>query len=108
MIRTLALLFIGLWVVTAVVAEENPIFPKEDLIIMEDSSENVPTLEHVAEGQSTPIAIIIFTICPHVRDTNRPARRTWFPLSAKKSPPRPDTNGLKTVRKSALRLQPRL
>lgn len=50
MIRTLAFLFIGFWVVTAVVAEENLIFPEGDLIIMKGSSENVPMLEQVAEG----------------------------------------------------------
>lgn len=50
MIRTLALLFVGLWLVTAVVAEENPIFYTEDLIIMRDYSEDVPMSERVAEG----------------------------------------------------------
>jgi hypothetical protein len=50
MIRTPALLFVGLWLVTAVVAEENPIFHTEDLIIMRGYSEDIPMSERVAGG----------------------------------------------------------
>lgn len=48
MIRTLALLFIGLWVVTAVVAEETSIFHQKDLILMDGPYENLPIAEQVA------------------------------------------------------------
>jgi hypothetical protein len=50
MIRTLAVLFLGLWVVTAVVAEENLIFQGKELVIVDGPYKNTPVLEHTAEG----------------------------------------------------------
>jgi len=47
MIRALALLSIGLWAVTAVVAEENLISFRKDLIIIESPSEKIPILKQV-------------------------------------------------------------
>jgi len=47
MIRALALLSIGLWAVTAVVAEENLISFRKDLIIIEGPSEKIPILKQV-------------------------------------------------------------
>ena len=50
MIRALALLFIGLWVVTAVLAEENLIFQGKELVIVDGPYENALIVEHAAEG----------------------------------------------------------
>ncbi|MGH9429032.1 MAG: hypothetical protein ACRD2L_22340 [Terriglobia bacterium] len=50
MIRTLALLSIELWVVTAVLAEENLIFQGKELVIVEGPYENAPIVGHAAEG----------------------------------------------------------
>jgi hypothetical protein len=50
MIRAVALLFIGLWVVTAVLAEENLIFQGKELVIVDGPYENAPVVKHVAEG----------------------------------------------------------
>ena len=50
MIRALALLSLGLWVVTAVLAEENPIFQGKELVIVDGPYENAPVVEHAAEG----------------------------------------------------------
>ena len=50
MIRVLALLFIGLWVVTAVLAEEDLIFQGKELVIVDGPYENAPVIEHAAEG----------------------------------------------------------
>lgn len=48
MMRAIALLFIGLWVVTVVVAEESPVSFRKDLVIVERSSEKILTLEPIA------------------------------------------------------------
>lgn len=45
MIRTTALLFIGLWVVTVVIAEEYPTPFRKDVVIIERSSEKIPIPE---------------------------------------------------------------
>ena len=50
MIRALALLFIGLWVVTAVLAEENLIFQGKELVIVHGPYESTLIVEHAAEG----------------------------------------------------------
>jgi hypothetical protein len=52
MIRTLAVLFLGLWVVTAVVAGENLIFQGKELVIVDGpyKNTNTPIVEHAAEG----------------------------------------------------------
>ena len=50
MIRTLAVLFLGLWVVTAVVAGENLIFQGKELVIVDGPYENALIGEHAAEG----------------------------------------------------------
>ena len=50
MIRTLAVLFLGLWVVTAVVAEENLIFQGKELVIADGPYRNALIVEHAAEG----------------------------------------------------------
>jgi hypothetical protein len=47
MIRTLAIFFLGFWVVTAVVAEENLAFYRKDLVIVNGPSENIPVAESV-------------------------------------------------------------
>ncbi|MSQ47358.1 MAG: hypothetical protein EXR78_03050 [Deltaproteobacteria bacterium] len=48
MIRPLSVFFLGLWVGTAVVAEENSIFRRRNLTIVDGPSEDIPTIEHVA------------------------------------------------------------
>jgi len=50
MIRTLAVLFLGLWVVTAVLAEENLIFQGKELVIVHGLYESTLIVEHAAEG----------------------------------------------------------
>ena len=50
MLRNLALLFIGLCGVTAVLAEENLIFRGKELVIVDGPYENAPMVEHDAEG----------------------------------------------------------
>ena len=50
MIRNVALLFIGLCGVTAVLAEENLIFQGKELVIVDGLYENAPAVEPAAEG----------------------------------------------------------
>jgi hypothetical protein len=59
MIRAIALLFIGLCVVTAVVAEENLIFRGKELVIVDGPSENIPIVQPVTlkgPSEDTPMA----------------------------------------------------
>jgi hypothetical protein len=48
MLRAVALLSIGLWAVTAVVAEEHLTSFRKDLVIIENSSEEMPVLKPVS------------------------------------------------------------
>jgi hypothetical protein len=79
MIRAIALLFIGLWVVTAVVAEESPISFRKDLVIIERSSEKIPIPEPASLKDSFADDAIIEPAAEGAIHANRNDHQYYLP-----------------------------